>query len=565
MLRAIVAGSLAALLLGSAVPAGAQAPVTTTYTATDAVFPNPERGFYAHRSSSAGLPVLTAADLRGLRNDASITLVLRLYYLKTFRDRPLSQDVLDLIAQDFDALREAGAKAVLRFAYSSSQNEPDAPLDVILGHLDQLEPLLRANSDVVATVQAGLIGAWGEWYYSSNGLNTTTARRAVTEKWLDVLPEGRMVQVRTPDYKRLIFERTTPLSAEEGYGDSGFARTGHHNDCFLASSTDFGTYQNVATDKAFLEADSRYTAVGGETCNPNPPRSECATALEEMARFHWSYLNRDYHSGVLGSWYTGGCMNEVRRRLGYRFRLLDSEVTGTVRPGGALDVSLRLANGGFAAPYNPRRVEVVLRERQSGARYVATLPDDPRHWAAGDTVTVVATLGVPATLPEGSYDVLFNLPAPEASLYARPEYAIRLANEDVWEPTTGYNDLLVDVAVAAGAGGDAYAGTRWLQPYEQHIAAERERPAGTDVVSSVHPNPFQHRAEVEVTVPAAQRVRIRIYDVLGREAVRLHDGLLAPGRPHAFTFEAAGLPPGTYFVRVEGETFAATRPVVHVR
>jgi hypothetical protein len=39
------------------------------------------------------------------------------------------------------------------------------------------------------------------------------------------------------------------------------------------------------------------------------------------------------------------------------------------------------------------------------------------------------------------YDVLLGLPDPTASLHDRPEYAIQLANKNVWESSTGFNNL----------------------------------------------------------------------------------------------------------------------------
>jgi hypothetical protein len=37
--------------------------------------------------------------------------------------------------------------------------------------------------------------------------------------------------------------------------------------------------------------------------------------------------------------------------------------------------------------------------------------------------------------------VLLALPDPKPNLYDRPEYAIQLANKNVWEVTTGFNNL----------------------------------------------------------------------------------------------------------------------------
>ena len=47
---------------------------------------------------------------------------------------------------------------------------------------------------------------------------------------------------------------------------------GHHNDCFLASSTDYGTYDDVGKEYPYLEQDTKYVPMGGETCTKNPPR-----------------------------------------------------------------------------------------------------------------------------------------------------------------------------------------------------------------------------------------------------------------------------------------------------
>lgn len=562
MLRAVRIPILAACML-ALVTAGQAQPVHTEYAGTDEIFPNPERGFYSHQSSQAESGALSRVRLQNLKRDG-ISLIQRLYYLKKFRTSPLSDAQLELIQKDMDLLREVGMKAILRFAYSSNENEADAPLETIETHLDQLQPILHRNVDVIASADAGFIGAWGEWYYSSNGLNNTENRRAVLKKWLSVLPKERMVQVRTPGYKKAIYERNTPLTPEEAHSGTDFARTGHHNDCFLASSSDYGTYASPA-DKVYLQSDSRYTTMGGETCNPNPPRSECATALAELEAFHWSHLNQDYHRTVLSSWETGGCMDEVKRRLGYRFRLIDSELPASVKPGAAFTLGIRLTNDGFAAPYNPRRVEIVLRERQTGARHVAPLDADPRFWGPGETVNLQATIGVPADLPEGTYDVLLNLPAPERTIYERPDFAIRLANQDVWEPETGYNNLLVTTSVSSAAPGEAYEGGMWFRPYAEHVSAERVQPGDSGwSVSNVYPNPFSGSAELTVRVPDTQPVSVRVYDVRGRVVATLHDGVLTSGDTHQFTFDSTGLPGGLYLLAIRGTNFSATRSALLV-
>lgn len=56
-------------------------------------------------------------------------------------------------------------------------------------------------------------------------------------------------------------------------------------------------------------------------------------------------------------------------------------------------------------------------------------------------------------------------------------------------------------------------------------------------------------------------MRITVYDVLGREVVRLVDVRQGAGR-YAVTLEGGALPPGVYFYRVEVGPATATRMLV---
>ncbi len=441
-----------------------------TYTPTTTHFANPERGFYHHTETTYG--DLNSGTLLNYRQNEEITLILRVFYLGDFVTTPISTAYLDDMTADFAAARQAGVKVVARFAYAKPPSWPpttpygDATPEQTAVHLAQLEPILRANGDVIATVQIGFVGLWGEWYYTdyftsdqSNLDNISVAdyvnRRTLSEHLLDSLPPNRTVQVRTPFYKMNMYGSTEPITGEVAFGSSYQARMGHHNDCFLASSTDSGTYKsnNIVVEKDFLTAETQFTPMGGETCAVEATgRSECPTALLELERFHWSYINTDYHPDVLQSWVDDGCMDEITNRLGYRLVLEAGEFGAEALPSGLLPISLTLRNEGFAAPYNSRPVELILREQTSQAVYFGTLPDDPRMWSPeGVSHTLQQTLSLPADLPVGHYDLLLHLPDPAVTLYGNPAYSIRLANDDMWESGTGYNDLGVTVVVTTAA------------------------------------------------------------------------------------------------------------------
>lgn len=445
-------------------PAGATPTATIFYTTTNDLFPNPERGFYHHHETHSDSYVpLDLPTLQGYLTD-NISLTLCLFYLDDFVSQPISAGYLSLMQTDFDTVRTAGLKCIVRLAYTNQTNGwpptppyGDATKAQMLAHLDQLQPYFQANEDVIAVVQAGFIGIWGEWYYTDYfgdpllGPPTATDyanRGEVLAKLLDVLPAGRMAQLRTPLNKQQIYGTTTPLSLAQAYDGSDIARTGHHNDCFLASADDFGTYADPINEYPYLATETNYVPMGGETCNPNPPRSQCPTALSEMALFHWSYINADYHSTVLSSWVTDGCMDEITRRLGYRLSLTQGTYSDSASPGGAFQYNIALQNDGFAAPFNPRSVELVFRH-SSNAEVVMPLSDDPRLWPAGTSQVLSGTITLPAGMLTGTYQLFLHLPDPQPSLQARPEYAIRLANSGTWESNTGYNNLLHTLTVNA--------------------------------------------------------------------------------------------------------------------
>ncbi|WP_207432831.1 DUF4832 domain-containing protein [Sabulibacter ruber] len=468
-----------------------------TYVESSEDFANPERGFYL---ASGGKPgTLSAEELVKLRTlpanqninnsakySAKLSLVYRGYLLADFKNKPLSPEFLENLQKDLDATRTAGMKMILRFAYTNDTKAGDckddykicppygdAPKAIVLQHISQLKPVFQKNADVIAVLQQGFIGIWGENYFtdyfgdaSTNGLGVVADsswqdRNDMLKALLDALPQDRMVQVRTPQIKqRFVYGPKAPVTSaaiteQEAFTNADRARVGLHNDCFLASEDDYGTFYDYGnssskrgpakeTLRKYFEAESKYVAVGGETCdNAYSPQNDCAPAgraEQEMAAMHYSYLNSSYNNQVNNDWVTGGCMDNIKRRLGYRFTLKSAALPEKVRKGSSLPIALQLENVGFAAPFNPRSVQVVLRHKKSGQTYALPLSTEIRRWFPGQ-ITVSEEIPLPSNLQKGEYDVLLHLPDGYESLAKRPEYSIRFANNDVWEENTGYNRL----------------------------------------------------------------------------------------------------------------------------
>jgi hypothetical protein len=353
--------------------------------------------------------------------------------LSEYRDVPLDTEVLDEIAAGFDLVREHGMKVVPRFHYSDDGDEPDADLDRILGHIEQLAPLLQTHADVILILQAGFIGAWGEWHSSQHGLDAPGPRKQILDALLAALPDTRTIGVRRPSFKEESYGG--PLTAELAHDGSALARIGHVNDCFLASDSDYGTYQ-LPGEKDYVIADSSFVPVGGETCAVNPPRSECPSALDELALLHFVHLNASYHPDVLASWEQDGCYAEIACRLGYRLALLDLRWAPTGEAGGTLPVAFELFNDGFAAPANPREVVLVF---DGPMRIEIETGLDLRGALAGDSISTCVDAALPDDLTPGSYRIGLRLADPAPTLADDPRQAIRLV-ESEWDEGVNWFD-----------------------------------------------------------------------------------------------------------------------------
>ena len=473
----------------------AQAQVTYTESTTD--FPNPERGFYRYSETNVdNYSPLNAATLTGFRTGQSVfgtaysvisTLVFRYFVLKGYNGKALPASFLSNIAKDCATARAAGVKLIPRFTYTVTATpgscseqficKPygDAPKSIVLNHIAQLKQVLQDNADVIACVQLGFIGTWGENYYtdyfgdaSSNGQgqlydNNWNDRAEVLKAMLGTLPADRMVQVRYPQIKqRYVYGVNAPASSaaltlEEAALGTDKSRIGFHNDCFLASANDYGTYADYGNSSSapkeattafrnYYKMDSKFVVVGGETCSDEySPQNDCEPAghaEQEFGDMHYSFLNADYNADVNNDWQTGGCLNNIKRKLGYRLALKDA----TFQLADSLYVIINLQNSGYAAPFNPRPVQLVLRNTSSGQIYELNFNTEVRKWLTG-VITLQKSFALPAGIMAGNYDLLLNLPDKYPTLKTKPAFSIRLANDNVWEDNTGYNKLNYSITV----------------------------------------------------------------------------------------------------------------------
>jgi len=416
---------------------------------------NPERGMYYHTEAhSNSYNQVTQSSLVNRRVNEQITLILRVFYLENFKNSPISATYLSNMQTDFTRCRNAGVKVIVRFAYNDDSSETDSSKAVVLGHISQLSSVIDNNADVILCIQQGFIGSWGEGYYTTNFGNAGVLsaqniadRNEVLQAELDSFTP--FIQVRTPLFKKRLVGNTA-LTSIEAYTNTAKARIGHHNDSFLSSNSEQGTYSgntaNIALERTYVAQETQFTPMGGEA--NEFPTSFTNNVLADMDTYNYTYFNSvGYASGIISDWQNKGWLDEIKNRLGYRFVVNSANFSSV---GNNLSVDISVTNEGFARVFKERNVFLVLRG--AVATLVQVLPTDVRTWE--NTVNITGTFIV----PEGEYETFLYLP--DSNLLS-PEYAIQMAGGTTWESATGYNNLNQTVTITAGCVATIWDGTSW--------------------------------------------------------------------------------------------------------
>lgn len=445
------------------------------YTADNStIFPNPERGFITmlerHVSESSPYAVKNRENyLTAHANNDKGSLILVLYYLDNYKSTAtIPSKVLNAFDEDMAVLRNKGMKAIVRFAYTNSTYEnngtesaADASLAVVQSHINQYKTHWAANADVIFVFQAGIVGAWGEWYYSDNFGNQTShmnsSRKALVDTLLKAVPQDRCIQLRTPLFKTEYIGSTSPLTASEAYKGTAKARLGHHNDAFLYGASNMGTYSDTSKQKPYLAQETLYVPIGGESDITDEEQAKTDAShdrtIAEMSRLHWTFIQSGYSETVTNMWRENGTFDELNIKLGYRFQLVSANLPNEAAPGGKASVTLKIKNMGFAPLYNERPAYIVLKN--SSKSYRLKLAADPRTWLPNGVVSTVSEqLTLPSDIATGNYQLYLYLPDKYESIASNPKYAVRFANSDVWEESTGMNNLKATMKVSSSANPD---------------------------------------------------------------------------------------------------------------
>ncbi len=471
------------LLLTGVLSAAALSPLVTqvvvasthqssSYTETSELLTdNPGRGLYTPKDHAN--TILATEESEFIIPDGTEVNIVR--YLLDLSDSCNSTDISDKeteLSNVLDHLSSLGKRALLRIIYTPLDGTVNAcghyypeSLDIVSDHLTKLAAIVNVIPESVAFIEAGIIGPWGEWHgWGADGelseydmLTTKSNRNFIVSTLRSSFHSEIPVLVRRPVFK---------LESYDWVKQS--ASVGFHNDCFLTTKSDVEidkytfssgfdayTYGYDTLDELFgyAKTQSSSVAMGGETCTSTENRFSCSEALAEIEELHYDYLNGGFYDVAIQTWIDGGCFDEIKSRLGYRFHLENTWSTTDVRPSEVVTISLNISNKGFGKLLRSNKVELGLSK--DGQWYGVGVDLTTVHErgttlntiGAGKTQETVISFNAPTEV--GSYEVYLMLNDPTNS---DGKHAIQLASQDgtgnsIWDETLMAHKIGVAITV----------------------------------------------------------------------------------------------------------------------
>ena len=384
--------------------------------------------------------------------------------------KDLTYDLLASLDASMDLIRQAGATAIIRFAYdwtgvwdydSGHFNAYEPDINQVIKHVHQLTGFFHNNADIITVVESGFLGPWGEQH------NTPIVTQENMNRLIDALllavPESRTISVRRPSFfanwAGIDINEIDQFTAAPG---TPAHRVGIFNDGYMGSFNDLGTYINREKEIAWLSRQGRHTVFGGEVTKVDGLPNWNTYIFTEMFITNTSYLNINHHLDVIQMWrdtsYTGSNIHYhgvsefdfINNHLGYRFVIRSSRLSSSVEQGGNLRITAAIENVGAGNVVNEQEL-VILFARDNEVIFYERSSFDVRHWNSGEISDISLDILLPSDVAEGRLRTYFKIAQPNQAIDNNLR-TIQFANIGVWNQYFGANfmgefDVLPCVAV----------------------------------------------------------------------------------------------------------------------
>ncbi len=312
---------------------------------------NPCQGDYVQIDS--GSP----RQLYALRQDyPSCHMALLACDLRKYAAQPvLPDEKLEELKAFLKSAEELNLSVIFRAAYDFDGKYEDPDFSILLSHIRQIADALNPYKHVLAGVQAGMLGAYGEWNQTKYA--APRYRVQVIKEWQNALDPQIAISVR-----RQLFIRE---AKEAGLSTD---RLGIYNDGLFSSDTDLGTYVGEYgrnSELAWSKEHIKTPFNGGEMPFVSE-YTDIANAVKEAGQLQLSYLNRLYNEKVWEYWsaqtYEGVPGDQyIKNHLGARLFVSKMKISKNYRYRRSMFVELELENTGFAALDDGYKAYLLIR------------------------------------------------------------------------------------------------------------------------------------------------------------------------------------------------------------
>ena len=419
------------------------------------VLRNPDRGFYKLVQIELNKGKEDFNSFKGeikniAKEDTDVSLISFQLNLKQYvaSNLDLTDNKIEEINQYFSIMRENGYQVIFRVVYDSKGDKnPEPDFQTILRHIEQLKSVYEKNEDIIFVVEAGYLGSYGEWHDGKYDKDKEK-RNQVVNKLLKCIPESIQISLRKPSFIEDYIGNNQTVKKINAFSNDEIARLGLHNDGYLASETDLGTYNKSEREESLLWQGKQtlYTLFGGECQNKDSIYTNLNNAIVDMEKRHCTYMNKTYDREVKEKWKKEIYTNKnsvyqgengykyIENHLGYRLVIRDVDMICTKRK---INIGINIENVGFGNIIRKKQLGFFLKNENN--QYYIESDFDIRKQLNEKMYELTIAEELPKNVKIGEYEVYLKIEEPYESLKNNNYYSIKLANNNVWNENLGAN------------------------------------------------------------------------------------------------------------------------------
>ena len=419
------------------------------------VLRNPDRGFYKLVQIELNKGKEDFNSFKGeikniAKEDTDVSLISFQLNLKQYvaSNLDLTDNKIEEINQYFSIMRENGYQVIFRVVYDSKGDKnPEPDFQTILRHIEQLKSVYEKNEDIIFVVEAGYLGSYGEWHDGKYDKDKEK-RNQVVNKLLKCIPESIQISLRKPSFIEDYIGNNQTVKKINAFSNDEIARLGLHNDGYLASETDLGTYNKSEREESLLWQGKQtlYTLFGGECQNKDSIYTNLNNAIVDMEKRHCTYMNKTYDRKVKEKWKKEIYTNKnsvyqgengykyIENHLGYRLVIRDVDMICTKRK---INIGINIENVGFGNIIRKKQLGFFLKNENN--QYYIESDIDIRKQLNEKMYELTIAEELPKNVKIGEYEVYLKIEEPYESLKNNNYYSIKLANNNVWNENLGAN------------------------------------------------------------------------------------------------------------------------------